>query len=417
MRQLSQMSLLVELSGDCDWKGNGLMAIHRKYPIHERHMRILGRTLAIGGVTWLGYSGSGIEFCTDAESVQAELIGLTATGERSDFAWIGIFLDDEEKMYRKLLIRRELRSYDICRNPDRKQIRVRIVKLTEERCDTVGIACVTALEGTIRPAPARPHRILFIGDSLTAGYGVLKSQDPEQPYAFTTTDEDVTKAYPYITAMHLNADAQFFCWSGNGIISRWIDESTDIPITEDLMPALYPYTAKHTEQVVTITMQAKGGRPFAAGFEEDHEETQDTKYSSQSTDVSGNRKNGLQLLDRWAFSPDLVVTNLGTNDASFVRGIPVREQHFVQRYLELLRSIARDYPFARILVTYGMMEKSLSEACERVAGLGNFDYLELPLMDPFLDGFGGGLHPSAQTHEKTANVLCYKICQMTGWKV
>ena len=367
------------------------------YRISEDNMRVLGRTIEIGGVTWLGYSGSGIEFLTDAEDVSIEAMAVTATGMQSDYAYLGIIMNDGERVTSRLRVARELRSYDILHNPKHRKVKIRVVKLTEERYDKAGLVSVTASGGVVTASRRRARRILFIGDSLTAGYGVLGGSVPMQDYSFTTEDESITRAYQYLAAEHLEADAQFFCWSGNGVISHYIDESTDIPITKDLMPALYPLTAANTEEVVKINLQARRKKSFIS----DSDET--------------DQEDGPHLLNRWAFSPDLIVSNLGTNDASFVRGVSVRERHFEQHYLAFLKSIARDYPFAKVLVTYGLMEKTLSGACERVALMGDYEYLEFPLMDPELDGIGGGGHPGIVTHEKTADILCYKICQMTGW--
>ncbi len=58
-------------------------------------------------------------------------------------------------------------------------------------------------------------------------------------YCFTTKTEDVTKAYPYLIAKEVSADPWYVCWSGGGIISRWIPPETELPLTDILMPELF----------------------------------------------------------------------------------------------------------------------------------------------------------------------------------
>ncbi len=400
-----------------------------------RNMKIFGRTLEIAGALWLGYSGSGVEFETDAEMVRADILGVSETKTADQLAYLGVFVTDlgssnvkeeepvpevyesengeedrpprslsiinavqptpggESEMAKRIQVRRDLHTYDICRNPDRHILRIKIVKLTEARNDKVALSVIHA-EGNIWPTQWKPHRILFIGDSMTAGYGVRTEaslQDNPVLYQFTTEDEDVTKAFAWQTAQMLGAEAEYFCWSGNGVISRWIGPETDLPLTDDLMPALFPYVDRTTEQLARIYLRAKGWKPPAG--------------SSSVT-----------WLNPAAFAPELIVVNLGTNDASFVRGIPVREQHFATKYLEMLRGIAEFYPGARILLAYGMMEKSLSEANRQVAIMGGFDHVELPLMNPQLEGVAAGGHPSAMSHRHAAQVVCAKVREMLGWE-
>ena len=48
-------------------------------------------------------------------------------------------------------------------------------------------------DGNIKPTEPKERKLLFIGDSITAGYGVNGEQSDT---VFTTKTEDVTKAYP-----------------------------------------------------------------------------------------------------------------------------------------------------------------------------------------------------------------------------
>ena len=367
-----------------------------KYQVNANNFRILGRTIESAGIRWLAYSASGIEFITSASVVKADIAGITGTGDDSDYAWIGIILNDDQQKMKRVRIARGMRTYTICENFGLRDVKITILKLTEEKDDKVGIAAVYA-DCPVLPEKTPDRRILFIGDSITAGYGVEAGEAPgDTSYVYDSADTNPLRAYPYLTARGLSADFQLFCWSGNGVISHWI-ENTDLPDTADLMPALYPYTAKNTEEVVRITMSAKGVRGV-----------------SFDPNAPAGSPRGLTIYDPAEFVPDVIVSNLGTNDASYTKGTPARERLFMQRYAQFLAALGRDYPGALKIAAYGLMEQSLAPAVREAAFLSDSLYLPLPMLDP-ADGLGGGQHPGALTHTRTAKILIQAIRQQTGW--
>ena len=60
-------------------------------------------------------------------------------------------------------------------------------------------------------APAKSDlKIEFVGDSITAGYGVLGNKGD----AWSVTNSDCTGSYAYLTAQKLDADYSVVAWSG-----------------------------------------------------------------------------------------------------------------------------------------------------------------------------------------------------------
>lgn len=352
----------------------------QQYPVTSEHVRILGRTIRIDDALWLGWSGSGIEFTTDASEVSMEILAVTPTGAPSDYAYLGIILDGDEEHMTRVRIERGQHSYTVLSNFALRRHTVLLVKLSEARHDKVGLVSITA-DTPLVPTRAADRRMLFIGDSITAGYGV-DCEDPFHYDGMTTAAENVTRAYAWRTARALGADCQIIAWSGNGIISQYIDPDTDLPVTEDLIPTLYPYTDRSTEQIVKIHMSAHG-------------RMQDLQ--------------ALTVYDPHEFVPDTVVTYLGTNDATFTKGIAARERYFTERYVQLLKALGADYPGARRIVLYGTMEQSLAEACAYAARLTDSDYLALPPMDPATEGMGAVMHPSAIAQQRIADILVQNI--------
>ena len=120
------------------------------------------------------------------------------------------------------------------------------------------------------------------------------------------------------------------------------------------------------------------------------------------------------------FEPELAAVNLGTNDASYTRGDAKKEAAFTKQYAAFLKRIAQAYPKAHILVLYGLMETTLTEAVKRAELQCREDgvrcsFLRLPLSKEE-DGYGTGNHPSFLTHQKTALVLQRAIADILGWK-
>ena len=75
-------------------------------------------------------------------------------------------------------------------------------------------------------------RIEFVGDSITAGFGIYppsKDYPMGDPY-----QQDATGSYAFLTSQKLNLDCSLLAISGYGLISGWGNDHT--------MPKLYPFT-------------------------------------------------------------------------------------------------------------------------------------------------------------------------------
>lgn len=228
------------------------------------------------------------------------------------------------------------------------------------------LAFYTDEEAEIRPTDKKDRKIEFIGDSITCGYGVLGG--PEAP--FSTETESADDAFAVQCARALDADYQLVSFSGIGVISRYIEPEENEPLTDVLMPALYP----HTDAVLA---KRYGWGP-------------------ESWDFS-------------SFCPQVVVINLGTNDDSYTRGIREREERFEEEYCEFVRNIHRRNPGAEIVCTFGVMSQRLlprvEEAVQRLSesGVPVRMHREEPMPPGEVTGCDG--HPSAQRQRKMAESL------------
>lgn len=300
------------------------------------NMKILGRTLVHTGentgrrARYLCYSGSYVEFTFTGRSLSCELLSDYCEDQTDGTqypCYMALYLDHQlvrrfslmpgRHIY-PLLSERENSKRDAwkCEDPKRddsegndseedvRTMVVCLVKESEVQYASSGIlAFYTDEEAEIRPTDKKDRKIEFIGDSITCGYGVLGG--PKAP--FSTETESADDAFAVQCARALDADYQLVSFSGIGVISRYIEPEENEPLTDVLMPALYP----HTDAVLA---KRYGWRP-------------------ESWDFS-------------SFCPQVVVINLGTNDDSYTRGIREREERFEEEYCEFVRNIHRRNPGA-----------------------------------------------------------------------
>lgn len=354
-----------------------------KFQATEDRVKLTGRTLFAEGTRYLGFSGSSIAFTytgkrasaflwTDAENWGEELKG-----------YLAVYVDDEEEPVRRICLEKT-GLYLLFESEEEKLTTIRIVKYSEAAFGKCGVRYLEIdTELLCAPPAAKERRMEIIGDSITCGYGV-EAQNELQP--FRTDTENPDKSYSLLTAGALEAEVNLVSWSGNGIISGFVDETATAPSEKWLMPEVYQYT--------DIACSA-------ALFGEEE-----------------------SRWERWDFSrfvPDVILINLGTNDCSWCRDIQERKDGYRSRYVEFLRYIRRNSPQAQILCMLGTMDqrvlKELREAVEifgREQGDDRVHFLSLPPQNPE-DGYGADWHPSALTHKKTAKIVADEVRRIMKW--
>lgn len=353
------------------------------------NMKILGRTLVHTGentgrrARYLCYSGSYVEFTFTGRSLSCELLSDYCEDQTDGTqypCYMALYLDHQlvrrfslmpgRHIY-PLLSEGDVRKRDDPEGNDSEEdlrtMVVCLVKESEVQYASSGIlAFYTDEEAEIRPTDKKDRKIEFIGDSITCGYGVLGG--PKAP--FSTETESADDAFAVQCARALDADYQLVSFSGIGVISRYIEPEENEPLTDVLMPALYP----HTDAVLA---KRYGWRP-------------------ESWDFS-------------SFCPQVVVINLGTNDDSYTRGIREREERFEEEYCEFVRNIHRRNPGAEIVCTFGVMSQRLlprvEEAVQRLSesGVPVRMHREEPMPPGEVTGCDG--HPSAQRQREMAESL------------
>lgn len=265
---------------------------------------------------------------------------------------------------------------------------VRLIKLSEAEHSALGIReiCIMASpevqqneqQNIFVPAAPKPYLIEFIGDSITCGYGV----DGQNGEVFQTANENAEKSFAYLTAKQLNADYSMVSYSGYGIISGYTADG--IANIQHLLPPFYSLIG-HGSAIIEERCRIDE--------------------------------------DCWDFSiqPDLIVLNLGTNDASFTGTDAEKQNGFAKAYCSFLKTIREKNPAAPILCTLGIMGQTLCDAVELAVSRYITETCDSNIrtmrfaMQSESDGIAVDCHPSAVTHEKAAARLCNEIRVWLGW--
>jgi lysophospholipase L1-like esterase len=203
------------------------------------------------------------------------------------------------------------------------------------------------------------HRVEFIGDSITCGYGAL---GPDEFCDFSADTESSYVSYAAVASRAVNASAHLIAFSGKGVFQNYGGDQSE------LMPELYLRTL-----------------------------TSDPAPWDFATDTD----------------PDAVLINLGTNDFS----VALAEADFVGAYVGLLTTVRQHRPEAAIFAVrwehwgpthMGWVSAALSQFADP-------DVHEVTFAIDPADGWGCDYHPSAVTHEKLGAQLATTFQSVLGW--
>lgn len=345
-----------------------------QYVADKEHVKMLGRTYQADGTLWLAYSGAGIEFEVTGTKAEICFCGDTSAKEGEgdeNCARFAVYLDGER--IADEMMNRPVKSITVFAGEVKRTAIVRVVKLSETAMSTLGITALVVENGEITKTDNKELFIEFVGDSITCGYGV---DDEDENHSFATRTEDVTKAYAYKTAAALAADYSMVSISGYGIISGYTEDGNIVD--SQRLPKYYD----------------KLGFSYA------------TSKNFKVEDI------------QWDFSvrePDVIVINLGTNDASYCKEDADRQAQYRDGYTDFLKQVRLKNPGARIFCGLGIMGdtlyNSMMEAVKRYSeetGDTNIDTLHFDAIAEG-EGYVADWHPTEVTHTRAAKVLTDKL--------
>lgn len=351
-----------------------------RFKANEDNVRLLGRTKLVDDVRYINYTCSGIEFEFTGTSASVVLCSNRSKWDEQFKAWVAVFIDDECVPSKRFALESDEAVYKIYETSTPRKVKIRLMKMSEAAFAKTAIKEII-IEGAseITPTTGKKHRIEFIGDSITCGYGDEGVLDVD---IFNTTQENPWEAYAAKTARHFNADFNCVSWSGIGIISGWTDSGD--ANTDWLMPMLY-------------------------------------KYTDAAMDNDAGKKE-FEVWDNSKFEPHLIVINLGTNDTSYTKvNEEERVPEFVEGYYKFLEQVRLNNPKSEIICALGAMGQELCPAIETAVNRFKKDKDDSRVhtlvfdVQSESDGMGTDSHPSLKTQEKMSKQLIAKVQEIMGW--
>ena len=332
-----------------------------------------GRTFDIGSSVGIDWSSSGVSFNVKATDVK---MTFAANGG----PWIQIFVDGE----RTKRIQITNGEYEIATDLNAEKVtEIKVVNSSENNFNFAAINRIS-IKGELVPIERKNYKIEVIGDSISAGQWMTAASDAT---VFNLEEEDSTRTYASLLADKFDAELTLLASSGAGV---YVDSSglKSGEVNTDNKPA--NIWADMYGHAVT----ARSARGVARGIK------------SEDWDFTND-------------NPDLIIVNLGTNDASKAPKEAGTELDTFNNGVttavgDLLTKITTKHPNAKIVWCYGIMNNTLTTviktAVESFAKTNsNVSFIELPAQSEFSDTTGGGNHPNVETHAKLADYLFDRI--------
>lgn len=323
-------------------------------------VKLLGRTYAENGKFFFNWSASGFSFNFKGSGAKATILS-TGTGGGAN-AYLKIYVDGKEMADVELTQKEQ--TVTLASGLDANVAHnVTVQKRTNGRSSYAAVTDIRLLDGEKLAQPAdSARRIEFIGDSLTVGYASIAGSAT----AWSTATEDVSKTYVKNVADYFGADYSVVAISGRGVVRNTGGD------TDRLMPAIYGDLDNYN----------------APGVAYD-----------------------------FAVQPDVIVINLGTNDASG-NNPNLTDAEFKAGMLAFLKDVRAKNPNAEIIWAYGLTTLKFYQSMQAAvtelnnAGDAKVHFLMLDTCTGAEKALG---HPTEAGYKKSTASLISTIASLTGW--
>lgn len=341
-----------------------------------QQLRRLGRTYnGPSNEIYMNWTCSGVSFRFKGSYLIAEMNALPgdevdrnpmngSMSHRDTWPYAAVFIDDKKEPEQYFEVRGASKRQVVFLADQQESHTISIRKMTENPKGKLSISRFFT-DGIIEMEEETPGRlnIEFIGDSITCGFGNLSC---EKDRLFYSVDENGWLSHAAIAARKLEADFSIISYSGISITKgignmEWFCPS---------MTELYPYTDRLIEECI-------------------------------------GKKDSFEEWDFDQSKPDVIVLNLGTNDATVIdfngenkRGLQQFEKDYYQ-FLKMLREKNGEEPW--IICALGSMDYYLYDNIVKVAEQFALEHHDTKIKCfkygriRITDGYGACGHPNTKT--------------------
>ncbi len=243
-------------------------------------------------------------------------------------------------------------SYTLASNLTKAPYTVRLTRVNESTAGITSFVSDPQTDGKLLHVSAPQKRLLVIGDSITAGYGVEGASESCH-YTLDTSNQQLT--YAALAANALGADLHAIAWSG---IGAWRSYGEKKPVNPTIL-ARYP--------------------------------------RALADDVTS-------LWNPSQYTPDAILINIGTND--YWDGAVTDEYRLAMA--KLVAQVQRDYGSKPIyLIVSPMLTNQTHQAQKQVLATLTSDRIKLLDLGEStgVEGYGCDYHPNSRTHARLGKVL------------
>lgn len=362
MKRIALFITFLLLASSADVSARKKTVILKETPASDSRIEYTGRT-SVNGAD-VSYDWSGVSF-----RVRFNGPYLAVKCSDSKNSWFNLWVDKEmsPEADRKFLVAARDTVIILAEGLGRGEHEVILQKRTEGEQGRFTVHSFLS-EGDILQADSRRERhIEFIGDSYTCGYGT-ESNNRNDPFLPETENCNLT--YAAIASRYFGADFNLVSHSGQGIARNYDN--------------------------------------YGAGYHMPHRYRQ----------VFDTDKELVWEPSMAAYTPDIVVIYLGTND--FSTGQQPLEVNFRNNYIALLKSVKENYGEDIPVLCMGSPANpylyDYIRSAVTVSGLNNVAYMAVSnFAHNHEDDLGASWHPNYQGHIKVASCMIPYISTLTGW--
>ena len=230
-----------------------------------------------------GWGGSGLEFNISGKEFSFEMNCKLGP------AYMNVIVNGAPQKW--IRIENGTKSYSVKIDIPQAVNKISLIKSTEAHTGHFQLKSLK-ISGELKGKTTLKKKILFIGDSITCGYGNLSASHRE---SFKIETEDVYYTYGFVAARKMGWEFNSVAWSGKGMLRNY-GKGDDEKRYKDTLPKIFSRALPHKPNV------------------------------------------------KWDFSkntPDMICINLGTNDNA---GGNLSKEKYIAAYKEFLKRLQTYYP-------------------------------------------------------------------------
>jgi len=253
-------------------------------------------------------------------------------------------------------------TYTLANNLVKAKHLVRLTRVNESTAGITSFVSDPQTDGKLFAVTAPQKRLLVIGDSITAGYGV-EGADQTCHYTLDTSNQQLT--YAALAANSLGADLHAIAWSG---IGAWRSYGEKTPVQQTILD----------------------------------------RYPRTLADDPTSRWEPSQ------YTPDAILINIGTNDY-WEESAP---DNYRTALIKLITHVQNDYAGKPVyLIVSPMLSSKVREAQKQVLNTMVKDKVKVIDLGEGagVEGFGCDYHPNSKTHARLGKALENTLKTELNW--